>query len=151
MRWLWKKLGAKAIMSTQETWCPYCGCRIIISEMVQETLIYGIGENAPEIEVQVPLRTCVACGQKFLDSEAEDIMQEAAQWDKTTKRQVNFSDLLPGDRFFDEHGREFLKVEEDLFLMKHYSWHERVNAIMMSGDHGDSFWDDSVVFVDDPD
>ena len=57
--------------------CPSCGKTDVGTSMTIDNFIYGEGADAAELSVEVPLRTCTACGFQFLDSEAEDAHHEA--------------------------------------------------------------------------
>jgi len=57
--------------------CPVCGSDDVQSSATAETFMYGVGENAVQIAVTVPLRTCPKCGYQYTDHEAEDLRHEA--------------------------------------------------------------------------
>ena len=57
--------------------CPQCGESGISTSIHQDKFIYGTGESAAEIIVDLPVRHCSACDFQFIDSEAEEIKHEA--------------------------------------------------------------------------
>lgn len=61
----------------EEVQCPNCGKRSLSTALETEKIIYGKGEEATEIPVEVPVRACGECGFQYTDEEAEDIRHEA--------------------------------------------------------------------------
>ena len=57
--------------------CPQCEDTRISTSIYQDRLIYGTGESAAEIVVDLPVRRCSACDFQFIDSEAEEIKHAA--------------------------------------------------------------------------
>ena len=53
--------------------CPQCGNTGISTSIHQDKFIYGTGESALELIVDLPVRHCSTCNFQFLDSEAEEI------------------------------------------------------------------------------
>ena len=57
--------------------CPQCGEREISTSIQQDKFVYGSGESAVELSVDLPVRHCSACDFQFVDSEGEEIQQAA--------------------------------------------------------------------------
>jgi len=57
--------------------CPGCGAKRVGTSLVADKFVYGVGPDAVELVVEVPLRTCQSCGFQFLDDKAEDAHHEA--------------------------------------------------------------------------
>ena len=57
--------------------CPTCGKGEVRTDRTTETLVYGEGSDAVHLQVDIPVRTCRACGFRFTDDEAEDAHHEA--------------------------------------------------------------------------
>ena len=57
--------------------CPICHRFDVSTTFVDDPFTYGVGEDAVQLTVTVPLRTCGHCGYQFLDDAAEDLRQEA--------------------------------------------------------------------------
>ena len=57
--------------------CPQCGEREISTSIQQDKFVYGSGESAVELSVDLPVRHCSACDFLFVDSEGEEIQQAA--------------------------------------------------------------------------
>ena len=57
--------------------CPQCGEREISTSVQQDKFVYGSGESAVELSVDLPVRHCSDCDFQFVDSEGEDIQQAA--------------------------------------------------------------------------
>ncbi len=57
--------------------CPQCGKSAISTSIEPDKFIYGAGNSAVELMVELPVRHCNACGTHYVDSEAEDIKHEA--------------------------------------------------------------------------
>lgn len=53
--------------------CSECGSSNIKTKEEEYKFEYGVGKEAVELKVIVPLRTCGNCGCSFLDGEAEDL------------------------------------------------------------------------------
>jgi putative zinc finger/helix-turn-helix YgiT family protein len=57
--------------------CPVCGSEKIGTSVETDRFAYGTGPDAPQVTVQVPVRTCADCGFQFTDEEAEEARHEA--------------------------------------------------------------------------
>ena len=57
--------------------CPQCGESAISTSIQRDKLVYGTGNSAVELTVELPVRHCNDCDIHYLDSEAEDIKHEA--------------------------------------------------------------------------
>ncbi len=57
--------------------CPSCESTQVRTTYERETFRYGKGNDAKEIVVEVPVRTCGHCGFQFTDQVAEAIRHEA--------------------------------------------------------------------------
>lgn len=62
---------------TERRGCAVCGSEKIQTSMETDKFAYGTGPDAPQLTVQVPVRTCLDCGFQFTDHEAEDARHEA--------------------------------------------------------------------------
>jgi putative zinc finger/helix-turn-helix YgiT family protein len=56
----------------EELVCPNCDSVKIVTERIDQQFKYGVGNNAVDLQVVIPVRTCLACGLQFTDIEAED-------------------------------------------------------------------------------
>ena len=59
------------------TECPECGLANLTTVSLAHSFRYGIGSAAVDVQVQLPLRRCSACGFEFLDQESQAIQDEA--------------------------------------------------------------------------
>jgi len=57
--------------------CALCGAASVRTEMRPESVPYGSGEDAVNIDTNVPVRFCESCGFEFTDAEADDLRHEA--------------------------------------------------------------------------
>ncbi len=57
--------------------CPQCGECEISTSIQQDKFVYGSGDSAVELSVDLPVRHCSACDFQFVDSEGEEIQQAA--------------------------------------------------------------------------
>ena len=57
--------------------CPQCGEGAVTTTMCLHVFSVGSGEDASDLEVQLPARQCQSCDFGFLDSEAEEIKHNA--------------------------------------------------------------------------
>ncbi|MCY3941142.1 MAG: type II toxin-antitoxin system MqsA family antitoxin [Gammaproteobacteria bacterium] len=57
--------------------CPQCGESAISTSIQRDKFVYGTGNSAVELTVELPVRHCNDCDIHYLDSEAEDIKHEA--------------------------------------------------------------------------
>lgn len=57
--------------------CPQCGAKTVTTTVCSHTFPVGSGEDAIDIEVQLPARQCQSCDFGFLDAEAEEIKHNA--------------------------------------------------------------------------
>jgi len=57
--------------------CPECGHEEIRTVWESRPLAYGLGKDAVELSVRVPIRECLQCHFRYLDYEAEDLQHEA--------------------------------------------------------------------------
>jgi hypothetical protein len=64
-------------MSDNELTCFDCGCGDIKTSILFHWFPYGTQARRVMLSASVPLRTCIGCGERFLDGEAESRMKEA--------------------------------------------------------------------------
>lgn len=57
--------------------CPQCGESAISTLIRRDKFVYGSGDSAVELIVDLPVRHCNICDIHYIDSEAEDIKHEA--------------------------------------------------------------------------
>lgn len=57
--------------------CPRCASTRLATRDQPDSIAYGEGPRASEIQVIVPLRTCESCGLEFLDEAAEELYHDA--------------------------------------------------------------------------
>lgn len=57
--------------------CPQCGGSSISTSIRRDKFVYGSGDSAVELIVDLPVRHCNDCDIHYMDSEAEDIKHEA--------------------------------------------------------------------------
>jgi putative zinc finger/helix-turn-helix YgiT family protein len=57
--------------------CPECGHPEIDTVWANCPFPYGVGPEAVELDVRLPVRKCRKCGFEFFDEEAEDLRHEA--------------------------------------------------------------------------
>src|SRR5947207_900371 len=61
----------------EELRCGVCGHNQIQTTPTEDPFLYGVGPSAVKLTVVVPVRTCLHCGCRFLDDEAQDVRHEA--------------------------------------------------------------------------
>jgi putative zinc finger/helix-turn-helix YgiT family protein len=57
--------------------CANCGGGAVSTSMEEDRFPYGVGEDATELAVVVPVHTCSECGAQFTDEEAERLRHDA--------------------------------------------------------------------------
>ena len=57
--------------------CPQCGESAISTSIQRDKFVYGSGDSAVELIVDLPVRHCIDCDIHYVDAEAEDIKHEA--------------------------------------------------------------------------
>ena len=57
--------------------CPQCGESAISTSKQRDKFVYGTGDSAVELIVDLPVRHCNDCDIHYMDFEAEDIKHEA--------------------------------------------------------------------------
>ncbi len=57
--------------------CGNCGSMNVATSMETDRVVHGVGADAAELPVEVPVRTCAECGTQFTDDEAERVRHEA--------------------------------------------------------------------------
>ncbi|MEK8021065.1 MAG: type II TA system antitoxin MqsA family protein [Candidatus Parabeggiatoa sp.] len=57
--------------------CPVCEEDQVQTSLETNTLTYGVGSDAVELTVTIPVKTCHLCGFRFTDDIAEEIEHEA--------------------------------------------------------------------------
>ena len=57
--------------------CPQCGDNAVTTFRHRHTFVYGSGESAVDLTVDLPVRRCVSCEVTFLDDEAERLKHDA--------------------------------------------------------------------------
>ena len=72
-----KKDKSAARIDAVKYTCPQCGECAISTSIHQDRFVYGSGESAVELSVDLPVRHCSDCDFQFVDSEGEDIQQAA--------------------------------------------------------------------------
>ena len=55
--------------------CDMCGTPGLKTELVRDPFIYGAGDDAVELVVDIPVRTCSSCGP-YTDDQAEDLRHD---------------------------------------------------------------------------
>lgn len=64
------------VEASREVRCPDCGGAAKTIRH-QHVFLYGRGESAAEVEVELPVRVCGGCGFEFVDEEGERLKHEA--------------------------------------------------------------------------
>lgn len=60
--------------------CPMCSTKKIKTKMEEHKFTYGMGkENAVDLKVTIPVRSCDDCGFEFTDYETDEIIDAAVQ------------------------------------------------------------------------
>ncbi len=72
-----RSVDASANDVVERQGCPACGSEKIEISVETDRLTYGVGPDAPQLTVRVPVKTCLDCGFQFTDDEAEDTRHEA--------------------------------------------------------------------------
>jgi len=57
--------------------CGNCGSSNVSTSMETDRFVHGVGGDAAELSVEVPVRTCADCGTQFTDDEGERLRHEA--------------------------------------------------------------------------
>ena len=57
--------------------CPLCGATQVKTSITPYTFVYGSGDTAEKLNVDVPVRRCDSCDIDYLDEEGERIKHEA--------------------------------------------------------------------------
>ena len=57
--------------------CPQCGGNTVTTFRHRHTFVYGSGESAVDLTVDLPVRHCGSCEVTFLDDEAERLEHDA--------------------------------------------------------------------------
>ena len=60
-----------------ETTCPQCENNKVSTTIQDYEYVYGAGESAITLQVEIPVRNCSDCECQFTDWEAEEIMHNA--------------------------------------------------------------------------
>ena len=63
--------------STRLLRCANCGKANVSTSMETDRFTHGVGVDAAELSVVVPVRTCAECGTQFTDEEAEKLRHDA--------------------------------------------------------------------------
>ena len=56
--------------------CSLCGGNEVSTAVRRHAFVYGEGDDAVELETEVPVRSCDACEFEYLDVESERLMHE---------------------------------------------------------------------------
>lgn len=64
------------VEASREVRCPDCGGAAKTIRH-RHAFLYGRGESAAEVEVELPVRVCGGCGFEFVDEEGERLKHEA--------------------------------------------------------------------------
>ena len=62
--------------STNHT-CPMCEQTGVTTSVLEDAFVYGSGESAAELRVNIPVRHCPVCDFQFTDHEADEIRHRA--------------------------------------------------------------------------
>ncbi len=57
--------------------CPECGSNKIVTEIIGYCFTYGQGDSAIKLTTRIPMRQCEDCLVRFIDDEAESLIQAA--------------------------------------------------------------------------
>lgn len=57
--------------------CDECGNTNVQTTFRKDRFVYGVGDNAVELEAEIPVCECNDCGFKFIPFEAEELKHEA--------------------------------------------------------------------------
>ena len=57
--------------------CEMCGTTGLKTELVRDPFIYGSGDQAVELVIDIPVHTCLRCEMSFTSAEAEQIEHDA--------------------------------------------------------------------------
>lgn len=57
--------------------CPVCEKACVTVRKVMDTFLYGEGQDAKELTVEIPVHECSACGFRYFDEAAEKIRHAA--------------------------------------------------------------------------
>lgn len=68
---------AKKNMTDSSYICAQCGAGGISTTRHGHEFVYGSGDSAVGLKVEIPIRHCTACDFHFMDSEAEEIKHRA--------------------------------------------------------------------------
>ena len=55
-----------------ENHCSICGATGVRSFVVDQSFVYGEGDDGVELSAQVEVYSCSSCGLKYTDAEGED-------------------------------------------------------------------------------
>lgn len=72
--------------------CEDCGGKACVArDVVTQTFIYGSGSEAATLSAEVPVWTCVKCGEAYTDHEGETARHEAVcrHLERPTPREIN--------------------------------------------------------------
>ena len=57
--------------------CPQCDENLVVSSFVEQDYVYGAGDSAIKLKVEIPVHSCNQCELTFTDWEAEEIKHDA--------------------------------------------------------------------------
>ena len=69
-------VGESVTNATREVLCFECD-KPTRTQWCEHTFTYGLGDDAADLTVEIPVRTCASCGFEFLEHEAETLKHEA--------------------------------------------------------------------------
>ena len=69
-------VGGSVANATREVLCFECD-KPTRTKWCEHTFTYGLGDDAADLTVEIPVRTCASCGFEFLEHEAETLKHEA--------------------------------------------------------------------------
>ena len=72
-----RSVEMNAHQAVERPGCPVCGSERIQTSIETDEFAYGAGPEAPQLRVQVTVKTCLDCGFQFTDDQAEDTRHEA--------------------------------------------------------------------------
>ncbi|TIO38194.1 MAG: YgiT-type zinc finger protein, partial [Mesorhizobium sp.] len=64
-------------MTTDSQTCELCGAKALVKTIQTEQFPYGSGDDAVILTANVPVWSCIKCGESFTGGEAEDLRHEA--------------------------------------------------------------------------
>ena len=91
--WKFLYMDDPAFQQLMQAWdgrpqCFECSSRKVATHLVAHKFRYGVGDNAPELKCDLPVRSCKDCGFEFVDYAGEAAREAAVR---------AYLNTLPGD------------------------------------------------------